>query len=72
MNAQTFFVAYNTHRANGDFDGDVRLLNHCTCNGWDTHHCLHFDNLTDARAAYDRLDADADADLAARRAAMLR
>lgn len=65
------FVAYDTYRNSGDFSSPPELRRNCTCNGWDTHTCLHFQTEAEAEAEYQRLSDWYYEELEARRVAML-
>ena len=66
-----WFVAYDTHRNSGDFASAPELRSNCTCNGWDTHTCLHFQTAAEAEAEYRRLTTWYNEETEARRVAML-
>ena len=66
-----WFISYNIYPNSGDFSSAPELRCKCTCNGWHTHVCMHFDNEQDAQKEYERLDSLFDSEQDARRSAML-
>lgn len=71
MNGTSFFLAYNTHRNSGAFSSFPEPRQECSCNGWDTHHCLHFGSEAERDQELRQLRDYYEEELEGRQAAML-
>lgn len=66
------YVSYNVFRASGDFSSMPQLRNDCSCNGWDTHTCIHCKNAKEAMQVFNDLWASYNDEMESRQIAMSR
>ena len=66
------YVSYNVFRASGDFSSSPELREYCSCNGWDTHICIHCRNAKEALQLYNELYASYSDEMESRQIAMSR